>query len=175
MTIKTIFLDRDGVVNIEKNYLNKISDFEFIQGVFESCNYLQDLDYQIIIVTNQSGIGRGYYTENDFQKITSWMLNQFRNKGINILDVMHCPHLPSDLCFCRKPKPGMFINAKNKFNIDMKKSWMVGDKEEDILAANASNIFNTVLVRSGHKINEDCSKAKFFLESIKDLSTVVKI
>jgi len=174
MAIKTIFLDRDGVINIEKSYVYKISDFEFIEGVFESCRYLLSLHYKIVLITNQSGIGRGYYSENDFQRITAWMLSQFNNNDINILDVIHCPHLPSALCNCRKPKPGMLLKAKDKFDIDMKKSWMIGDKEEDILAANSANVTNTILVRSGHKINEHSSKAQFFLESIKDLNTVIK-
>ena len=111
MTIKTIFLDRDGVINKEVNYLHKIEDFEFIDGVFDTCQYFKSLNYKIIITTNQSGISRGYYTEIDFQKLTNWMLGQFNINNIDILDVIHCPHLPSDLCDCRKPKPGMFLAA----------------------------------------------------------------
>ena len=167
MTIKTIFLDRDGVINKEINYLHKIEDFEFINGVFEACQYLESLNYKIIITTNQSGISRGYYTESDFQKITKWMLSQFNNNNIDILDVIHCPHLPSDFCDCRKPKPGMLLSAKTKHNIDMENSWMIGDKEEDIMAANAANIMNTILVRSGYKVNEANSNAKYFLDSIQ--------
>ena len=166
MTIKSIFLDRDGVINKEINYLHKIEDFQFINGVFEVCRYLQNLNYQIIIITNQSGIGRGYFTEIDYQKITKWMLNQFNDNDISILDVIHCPHLPNDFCNCRKPKPGMFIEAKNKYNIDMLKSWMIGDSERDIRAANLAGIKNTILVRSGNKINESNSNAMFFLDSI---------
>ena len=167
MPIKTIFLDRDGVINKEKNYLHKIEDFEFINGVFEACQYLESLNYKIIITTNQSGISRDYYTESDFQKITKWMLRQFNNNSIDILDVIHCPHLSSDFCDCRKPKPGMLLSAMTKYNINMEKSWMIGDKEEDILAANAANITNTILVRSGHKINEANSNAKYFLDSLQ--------
>ena len=87
MTIKTIFLDRDGVINKEINYLHKIEDFEFINGVFEACQYLESQNYKIIITTNQSGISRGYYSESDFQKITKWMLSQFNNNNIDILDI----------------------------------------------------------------------------------------
>jgi D-glycero-D-manno-heptose 1,7-bisphosphate phosphatase len=173
MSIKTIFLDRDGVINKEKNYLHKIEDFEFINGVFEACQYLESLNYKIIITTNQSGISRGYYTENDFQKITKWMLSQFINNNINILDVIHCPHLPSDFCDCRKPKPGMLLSAMTKHNIDMEKSWMIGDKEKDIIAANAAKIMNTILVRSGHKINEPNSNAKYILDSINQSKKVI--
>ena len=173
MTIKTIFLDRDGVINKDTNYLSKIEEFEFINGIFKTCKYLLSIDYEIIVVTNQSGIARGYYSEKDFQNITKWMLSQFKINGVKILDVLHCPHSPDSNCNCRKPKPGMFIKAKNKHGIDMEKSWMVGDKEVDIIAANNSGIANTILVRSGHEINEKKSNAKFIINSIYQISKVV--
>ena len=173
MTIKTIFLDRDGVINKDTNYLSKIEEFEFINGIFKTCQYLLSIDYEIIVVTNQSGIARGYYSEKDFQNITQWMLSQFEINGVKILDVLHCPHSPDSNCNCRKPKPGMFIKAKNKHGIDMEKSWMVGDKEVDIIAANNSGIENTILVRSGHEINEKKSNAKFIINSIYQISKVV--
>jgi D-glycero-D-manno-heptose 1,7-bisphosphate phosphatase len=174
MTIKSIFLDRDGVINKEINYLYKIEDFEFINGVFEACQYLESQNYKIIITTNQSGISRGYYTESDFQKITKWMLSQFNNNNIDILDVIHCPHLPSDFCDCRKPKPGMLLSAKTKHNIDMENSWMIGDKENDIQAANNAGIVNTILVKSGHEIDELNSNSMFILDSIKDIHQAIK-
>ena len=174
MTIKTIFLDRDGVINKEKNYLHKIEDFEFIDVVFDTCQYFKSLNYKIIITTNQSGISRGYFTEIDFQKVTNWMLDQFNINNIDILDVMHCPHLPSDLCDCRKPKPGMLLKAKTIHNIDMKNSWMIGDKENDIKAANNAGIVNTILVKSGHKVDELNSNAKFILDSIKTIRLAIK-
>ena len=174
MATKTIFLDRDGVINKEKNYLYKIESFEFINGVFYACQYLEDLNYKIIIITNQSGISRGYYTESDFQKLTKWMLGQFNNNNIDILDVIHCPHLPSDFCDCRKPKPGMLLSAKTKHNIDMENSWMIGDKENDIQAAHNAGIRNTILVKSGHEIDELNSNSKFILNSIKDIHEVIK-
>jgi len=174
MAIKTIFLDRDGVINKEKSYLFKIKDFEFISGVFSACQYLNHLGYEIIIVTNQSGISRNYYSESDYKIITNWMLGQFKNNNINILDIFHCPHSPKSNCSCRKPKPGMFISAKNKYNIDMGKSWMIGDSEGDITAANLAGIKNTILVRSGHKINEFQSNSMFFLDSIYQANQIIK-
>ena len=174
MTIKTIFLDRDGVINKETGYIHKIEDFQFINGVFEACQNFNQLGYQIIIVTNQSGISRGYYTEIDFQKVTNWMLGQFKINNIEILDVIHCPHLPSDFCDCRKPKPGMLLTAKTKHNIDMEKSWMIGDKESDIKAANNAGIMNTILVKSGHNVDEFNSNAKFVLDSIKNIHQAIK-
>jgi len=166
MPIKTIFLDRDGVINKEVNYLNKIDDFEFIDGIFDACLYFTNLGYKIIVITNQSGISRGFYSESDYQKITQWMLGQFKNNNIDILDIFHCPHGPDSTCDCRKPMPGMFFSAKTKHNVDMKKSWMIGDSERDIIAANAANIENTILVKSSHEINELNSNAKFIVNSI---------
>jgi len=173
MTIKTIFLDRDGVINIEKNYLHKIEKFEFIDGVFDSCTYLLKLGYKIIIITNQSGIARGYFNENDFNILTKWMLEEFTKNKIDILDIFHCPHSPSSTCYCRKPRPGMFLNAKEKHNVDMKNSWAIGDKEADIKAAFDSGIKKTILVRSGHEIDESKSNAKHFMNSIKDVHQVI--
>ena len=174
MTIKTIFLDRDGVINKEVGYLFRIADFEFIEGVFDACLYFQQLDYKIIIISNQSGIARGYYNENDYQKLTEWMLGQFIDNGINILDTFYCPHGPESLCECRKPKPGMLIEAQYRYNIIMKDSWMIGDSERDIKAANAAGISNTVLVRSGHLVDESNSSSKFTIDSIKQSKEVIK-
>ena len=174
MAIKTIFLDRDGVVNKEVRYLYRLSDFEFIDGIFDACLYFQKLEYKIVIITNQSGIARGYYNENDYLKLTEWMLGQFNNNGINILDTFYCPHGPESLCECRKPKPGMLIEAKDKYNISMNDSWMIGDTESDIKAANAAGIINTILVRSGHLIDESNSNSKFTIDSIKQSNEVIK-
>ena len=173
MAIKTIFLDRDGVINKEINYLHKIDDFEFIDGIFDTCLYFQSLSYKIIIITNQSGISRGYYTESDYQKVTQWMLNQFKYKNINILDIFHCPHGPDSNCDCRKPKPGMFLKAKAKHNTDMEKSWMIGDKERDTIAAKSVGIDNTILVRSGHRIDESNSNAKIIINSIRQAKQII--
>ena len=173
MPIKTIFLDRDGVINKEINYLHKIDDFEFIDGIFDVCLYFQSLGYKIIIITNQSGISRGYYSHSDYQKVTQWMLDQFKYKNINILDVIHCPHGPDSTCDCRKPKPGMFLKAKDKHNTDMEKSWLIGDNEIDVIAANEAGIENTILVRSGHRIDESISKARFILDSIQQAKQVI--
>ena len=173
MPIKTIFLDRDGVINKEVNYLHKIDDFEFVNGVIDTCLYFQNLGYKIIIITNQSGISRGYYTESDYQKVTQWMLKQFQSMNVNILDVFHCPHGPDSSCDCRKTKPGMFLKAKAKHNTDMEKSWMIGDKERDIIAANRAGIHNTILLKISHKI--DKSKANFFLDSMQRAKQIITV
>ena len=174
MSIKTIFLDRDGVINHEVGYLHRVEDFLFIDGVFESCLYFQSLGYNIIVITNQSGISRGYYDVNQFQQVNDFMLEQFKAHGINILDVFFCPHGPEDACVCRKPNPGMFNSAKQKYDINMACSWMIGDKEADVKAANNAGINHTILVRSGHDIDETESNAEYILESIKDAHTIIR-
>jgi len=173
MPIKTIFLDRDGVINKEKNYLSKVNDFEFISGVFDACIHFHSLGYSIIVITNQSGIGRGYYSDSDYQKINHWMLKEFNKNNIKIMDVIYCPHSPALECDCRKPKSGMFLYAKDKYDIDMKKSWSIGDKETDIVASENSGISNTILVRSGHSIDETNTSAKFVIDSIENSNQII--
>ena len=173
MPIKTIFLDRDGVINKEVNYLCKIDDFEFIEGIFDACLYFQKLGYQIIIITNQSGIARGYYSEDDYQLISKWMLKQFKENGITILDIFHCPHGPESTCNCRKPQPGMFFQALDKYDINMCNSWMIGDKEADVKAANSAGINHTILVRTGHLIDEAKSNASYILDSVQQTKQLI--
>ena len=151
---KALFLDRDGVINKEKNYLYKIKDFEFIDGVFEACQNFQKLGYLIIIITNQAGIARGKYSENDFNILTQWMSKEFEKRDILISKVYHCPHHPdfNGECECRKPKPKMILDAKNDFNIDLTQSILVGDKNSDIEAGITAGIENNYLISTGHKI-----------------------
>jgi D-glycero-D-manno-heptose 1,7-bisphosphate phosphatase len=144
---RALFLDRDGVINVEINYLHKVDDFQFIEGIFELCKKYQNKGYIIIVVTNQSGIARGYYSEEDFNYLTSWMIKEFAKEGVNIKKVYSCPHHPeiSGTCSCRKPEPGMFLEAQKEFDIDLKNSILVGDKESDIEAAISAGIRKTYL------------------------------
>lgn len=138
MKRKAIFLDRDGTINVEKDYLYKISDFEFLPGVITALQRLQAAGYILIIITNQSGIARGYYTEKDYNKLNSWMLETLKSEGINIDAVYYCPHHPKAImpayrinCECRKPKIGLFKRAVEEFDIDLAKSFSIGDKIRD--------------------------------------------
>lgn len=169
---KALFLDRDGVINKEKNYLYKIEDFEFIDGVFETCTYFQEKGYMIFIITNQAGIARGKYTEEDYQLLTNWMIKEFENESINISKVYHCPHHPdfSGECNCRKPNPNMILKAQKEFDIDLKNSILVGDKNSDIEAGIKATVGMNYLVNTGHKIN----KNEFDVKIIKSLKDLVK-
>ena len=135
---KAVFLDRDGTINVEKHYLHKIDEFEFLPGVIEGLRLLQDAGYLLVIVTNQSGIGRGFYAEEDFIQLNDWMLQKLLNKGINIDKVYYCPHLPDAEvdkyridCECRKPKLGMYMQAVKEFDIELNDSFAIGDKLRD--------------------------------------------
>ncbi|MDO7788442.1 D-glycero-alpha-D-manno-heptose-1,7-bisphosphate 7-phosphatase [Desulforamulus aquiferis] len=181
MKNKALFLDRDGVINKEKNYLFKISEFEFIDGVFDILRYFESIGYLLIIVTNQSGIGRGYYTVKDFLILSNWMLQQFKEEGINITKVYYSPFHPhfginnyKKDSFCRKPGPGMLIKASSEFGVNLGDSIMVGDKESDIEAGLNAGVGTTVLVRSGNNIGDiRGTRANFILPSIKELKTVL--
>jgi D-glycero-D-manno-heptose 1,7-bisphosphate phosphatase len=142
-----LFLDRDGVINVEKNYVHRIEDFEFVPGIFELCAVATELGLCPVVVTNQAGIGRGYYTEADFQALTTWMLERFRERGIEIGAVYHCPYHPTAgvgeyrrESFDRKPNPGMFLRARDELGLDMAGSILVGDKASDIEAGRAAGV-----------------------------------
>ncbi|NQU88406.1 MAG: HAD family hydrolase [Mariniphaga sp.] len=145
---KALFLDRDGVINIETNYVFKISDFIFIPEIFKIIKKYQDKGFLIFVITNQAGIARNYYTEKDVIKLNNWMVEKFREKGIIINEVYFCPHHPdfTGECECRKPKPGMILEAIKKYNIDPAKSVLIGDKESDIMAGINAKIGKNIYI-----------------------------
>lgn len=137
---KAIFLDRDGTINAEKNYLYKIEDFEFLPGVLDGLRMLQHAGYLLIIITNQSGIARGYYTETDFNKLTAWMIDYLQQEGITISVVYYCPHHPEAAieqyrqeCDCRKPHLALFQQAIKDFNLELCKCYAIGDRLRDCM------------------------------------------
>lgn len=147
---KAVFFDRDGTVNVDKKYLFKAADVEFIPGIFELMAEYRQNGYLLFIITNQSGIARGYYSESDFQTLSEWMLGQFNSKGIKISKIYHCPHHPeiTGPCQCRKPKPGMILQAIAEFDLDPLKSIVIGDKKSDILAGEKAGIGKNVYIQS---------------------------
>jgi D-glycero-D-manno-heptose 1,7-bisphosphate phosphatase len=166
---RALFLDRDGVINVEKSYLYKVSEFEFIDGIFDLCRHYQNLGFIIIVVTNQSGIARNFYTENDFSKLTTWMIKEFKNQGITVNYVYYCPHHPeiNGKCECRKPQPGMLLQAKKDFDVNLPNSIIIGDKERDIEAALNAGINETYLFDENGSVTE--SKATKIIQKLDDI------
>lgn len=144
--MKAAFLDRDGVINQDSGYVYRKEDFVFCDRVVDALRILQDAGYLLIIVTNQSGIGRGYYTEEDYQRLTQWYLQELKQSGVIITDVFHCPDSPEVNSDCRKPKPGMILSAAKKYSVDLSASLLVGDKLSDIQAAEAAGISSAYLI-----------------------------
>lgn len=161
--IKALFLDRDGVINYDPGYVYRIEDFEFMPGIFEALAGFMTLGYEIFVVTNQSGIGRGYYSEDDFAKLSKYMIDEFKSYGIEIKKIYHCPHTPSDDCNCRKPKPGMILQALNEHNIDPQASLIIGDKPSDLEAARKAG------VKSGYLIGQNDGEFKSVLEVLEHI------
>ncbi len=143
---RALFLDRDGIINVDHGYVYKIEDFEFTEGIFELLELFTKRGYLLFIVTNQSGIGRGYYTHKEFKTLTDWMVKTLHENGIDIKEVQHCPHKPDKNCHCRKPNVGMIENILTHYDIDLKRSWMIGDKQSDIDLAHNAYIGSTIAI-----------------------------
>jgi D-glycero-D-manno-heptose 1,7-bisphosphate phosphatase len=153
---KALLLDRDGVVNVDRAYVHRTEDFVFVDGIFELGALAQALGFLLIVVTNQAGIARGYYTEADFQSLTAWMLEQFRARGVSVARVYHCPFHPTAgigeyqrESFDRKPNPGMIIKAQRDFALDLSRSVLIGDKESDLEAGRAAGVRHNVKLIHG--------------------------
>lgn len=161
---KAVFLDRDGVINHDDGHVGRIKDFKFLSGVFEAIQKLQSAGYLIIIVTNQAGIAKKYFSEEDYRKLTEYMLNKFRASGIEIKKIYYCPHHPEDNCDCRKPKIKFLKEASREFSIDLNSSWVIGDKLTDIeMGKNAG--CKTILIDSKYVNNIKIEKVKDLLEA----------
>lgn len=152
------FLDRDGVINVDRGYVYRREDFEFVPGVLEGARRLHELGYALVVVTNQSGIGRGLYSEADFGDLTAWMVRSFAAAGAPIARVYYCPHHPSEAtgsyrraCQCRKPAPGMLLRAGHELGLDLTASAMFGDRASDLQAARVAGLAKRILLSTDGK------------------------
>ena len=184
MKNKFVLLDRDGVINIEKSYLYKIEDFEYEKNVIKGLKELRDLGYKFAIITNQAGIARGYYTEEDYLKLQSFIEDDWFKKGIKMEKSYFCPHHPNVTgkygieCDCRKPNMGNFELAVKEFDIDVKNSFMIGDKITDLIPAEKLGI-TPVLVKTGYGLEslkklEGTKLNSIVVNDILDFSEVLK-
>jgi D-glycero-D-manno-heptose 1,7-bisphosphate phosphatase len=170
---RALFLDRDGIVNVDRHYVSRPEDFEFVEGIFELCREMQSLGYAPVIVTNQAGIGRGYYSEADFHSLTDWMCARFDEAGVNIQGVYFCPFHPEHgvgvyrkESACRKPNPGMLLQARDELGVNLAESFLIGDKESDIEAARRAEIGMSILV--AHDAPQSTSQASLKFGSVPD-------
>ena len=170
-----IFLDRDGVINQDHGYIDTVERFEFIEGVLPSLQALRALQYRLIVVTNQSGIERGLYTEQAYHDVNDYMQQQLRQHDFAFDAIYYCPHDGQyTTCDCRKPYPGMLLAAQARFNIDMEKSWMIGDKVTDVQAGRQAGVGTTCLVRSGQDLPQHAlAEADWVLDSLAHLPAVL--
>lgn len=181
-----IFLDRDGVINKDIKYLYKSEDFVFLPEIFELCNFFIARNYKIFVITNQSGIARGFFSEQDFKELNTWMLKKFMENGVTISKVYFDPtHLDgvkkeyTRASFDRKPNPGMILNAEKEFNLDLKNSILIGDKDSDILCGiNAKVGKNYKLFSKEYPEDDNIYKKEYSsskLIQVKNLKDIIKL
>lgn len=171
-----IFLDRDGTINVDYNYVHTIDKFHFIDGVIEALAELKQMGFLLVITTNQSGIARNIFTQEQFDSLTEWMDWSLMDKGVELDGVYYCPHDPiNSECECRKPNPGMIKMAAKDLNIDIANSYMVGDRLSDLLSGKNAGVKKTVLVKTGDVITPDAeAAADWVIDSLADLPKKLK-
>ena len=181
---KALFLDRDGVINEDKGYVFQWVNFTYCGLAIEALQGLIQIGYKLIIITNQSGIARGYYSEKDYQILTRILINDLKSENIEIDGIYHCPHHPngkvkeySTKCKCRKPEAGMIIKAIKDHNIDIEQSVLVGDKESDMEAAIKAGINQRYYITSTEKeiFDKKALKAKNLYSVYEDLLKIQSI
>jgi D-glycero-D-manno-heptose 1,7-bisphosphate phosphatase len=161
MKPRALFLDRDGVINVDHGYVGHQDDFNFVDGIFDLCRVAVRMRYLLIVVTNQAGIGRGFYTSDDFRRLTDWMCEQFSAQGVKISRVYHCPDHPEyglgkyrRKSPYRKPNPGMIIQAATDFNLNLPGSVILGDKVSDMQAGRSAGVGRCWLLKRDNMVNE---------------------
>ena len=176
---RAVLLDRDGVINEDGSYLYRMEDIRFKEGIFEFCSTAQEKGYLLIVVTNQSGIARGFFSENDFLALTEWMTERFSEHGIFIQKVYYCPYHPQKGIgrykvdsFDRKPNPGMVLKAKEEYELDLSKSILVGDKDSDMETGRRAGVGTLLLLPGAYRYTaaKDVTVLENLMEGIRCLS-----
>lgn len=175
---RAIFLDRDGTINVDKGYLYKIEDFEFTYKAIESLNIMYNMGFKLIIVTNQSGIARGFYSEGDVNKLHNWLINILKQNNIELTGIYYCPHYVhgkinkySIKCDCRKPQLGLFYKAIREHNIDIDKSYVIGDKLKDLAICQYTKARGVLIVDK----HEEKNHAYTVVKNLFELVNYIKI
>lgn len=172
-----LFLDRDGVINVEKNYVGQVEDFEFMDGIFDLVRTAIALGLTPVVITNQAGIARGYYSEAQFLALTHWMCEQFEAQGATLAAVYYCPYHPAKGLGeylkdspDRKPNPGMIFRARDELGLDLARSFLIGDKLSDIEAGKNAGIIQNYLL-STDEVN--CSASLQRVTSLPEAATAI--
>jgi D-glycero-D-manno-heptose 1,7-bisphosphate phosphatase len=172
--MRALFLDRDGVVNVEVGYLHRAEDVRFVEGIFSLCRTAMRLGYRLIVVTNQAGIARGYYTEEDFERLMEWMQGALRVEGVELDAVYFCPFHPEHGVGTykrehedRKPGTGMLRRGATEFGVSLAESVMVGDRCSDMAAANAAGLRQAFLMSGTEEAG--CGGAYLAVESLAEV------
>jgi len=160
---RAIFFDRDGTIIHDPGYLSEVNQIKFFDGVLEKISQVKLKGFKIFIITNQSGVGRGYFTEEKLKQIHCALVEMMNSAGANVDDIRYCPHAPEENCFCRKPNPEMVQSLARKYNISTGESFFIGDKVQDVLTGKNSGC-NTVLVLNGNEIETIKSQSEIWYE-----------
>lgn len=154
---KALFLDRDGVINVNHGYVHTVAKTDWVEGIFELCKAARQAGFVLVVVTNQAGIARGNYSEEEFLAYTRWMHAEFAARGTPLAATYYCPHHPQGVleqyraeCACRKPGPAMILAAADALDINLGESWLMGDKPSDMAAAKAAGMRRALLL-SAHR------------------------
>jgi len=175
VNIQGVFIDRDGTINVDRGYVYRTEDFEYIPGALEALRLICERKIKIYIVTNQAGIAKGMYTERDFKILTKNMLDFMAGRGIEIADVLYCPHHPDGtiamyrkVCSCRKPAPGLLKAVIEKEGFSKDSLTLIGDKNSDIEAGRKLGI-RTYLVETGYGIDhKHTTRADYVVKDIQE-------
>lgn len=171
---KAVFLDRDGTINVDCEYLHEKEKFRLLPGVVTAMKMLREAGFLLIVVTNQSGIGRGYFSEEEYSAFEEWMKAELRKQEIEPDAFYHCPHIDKDNCECRKPKTGMFKMAAKDFDIDWARSYAIGDKIRDLSICNETET-RGILVENARTYEDGTKPNDVFVPKVNSLLEAAQI
>jgi len=179
-TARAAFLDRDGVINVDRNYVHRIVDFEFLPGVLDACRRIAEAGYLLVVITNQAGIARGYYGVPELEELNTWMTACFAEAGAPLSAIYYCPHHPEgvvaalrQVCDCRKPSPGLLLRAQRDLGVDLQRSFLVGDKLSDIEAGRRAGVGRCFLVTTAASTQGAATRAGGLVTGLPEVADII--
>lgn len=170
---KAVFLDRDGTINVDHGYVHRAEDFEFLPGAVDGLRMLQEAGYLLVVVTNQSGIGRGMFTKEEYLEFQQWFEDELARQGVTLTVQYFCPHVDADGCDCRKPKIGLFEQAARDYDIDWASSYAIGDRMRDLTVCEAHGVRGFLIDADGaeSEVSAGAQVVESLLEAAKQIVT----